>query len=97
MRSSALLRITGYGTAAAFCAVSLAAVRLAALRQRFVASAAGQADEIETRLRNGDVEGVRHLAHSLAGRSGMFGFAELGESARRVDEADAPSVPVHAK
>lgn len=70
---------------------------MAALRQRFVAAASGQADEIEALLQRGDLEGARQVAHGLAGRSGMFGFADLGETARRVDEADTATLPRHAK
>jgi HPt (histidine-containing phosphotransfer) domain-containing protein len=76
--------------------VSLDEDRMAALRQRFVAATSGQADEIEALLQRGDLEAVRGLAHGLAGRSGMFGFAELGETARRVDEADAAALPALA-
>ena len=70
--------------------------RMAALRQRFVAAANEHADRIEALLRRGDLEGVRQVAHGLAGRSGMFGFVELGETARCVDEAEGVSVARHA-
>jgi len=62
--------------------------KMAALRQRFVASVGDQSERIGALLETDDLEGVRALAHSLAGRSGMFGFPELGEIARAVDEAD---------
>jgi len=68
--------------------VSFDTEKMAALQQRFVASVGDHAERIETLLDGGDLEGVRVLAHGLAGRSGMFGFAELGEMARQVDEAD---------
>lgn len=71
--------------------------RMAALRGRFVASAGEQAEQIAALLEAGDHEGVRALAHSLAGRSGMFGFAKLGEIARQVDEADAAAMPDRAR
>lgn len=71
--------------------------KLAALRQRFVATAGGQAAELEARLGQGDLDGVRHLAHGLAGRSGMFGFGQLGEQALAVDEADADDLPAQAE
>ena len=77
--------------------MSLDEDRMAALRQRFVAAASGQADEIEALLGRGDLEGVRRVAHGLAGRSGMFGFADLGETARRVDEAETASLTRHAE
>jgi HPt (histidine-containing phosphotransfer) domain-containing protein len=71
--------------------------RMAALRQRFVAAAGEQAERIAALLDAGDLEGVRQLAHSLAGRSGMFGFADLGELARLADEADAEALPDRAR
>lgn len=70
---------------------------MAQLRQRFVDAAGDQADRIEALLRTGDVEGARRLAHGLAGRSGMFGFTELGEAARRVDEAEPAVLPAQAE
>jgi len=71
--------------------------RMAALRERFVAAAGGQASELAALLQADDFEGARQLAHGLAGRSGMFGFAELGECARRVDEAGPQAVRRHAE
>jgi HPt (histidine-containing phosphotransfer) domain-containing protein len=68
--------------------VSVDGDRMAVLRQRFVAAAAEQADRIAAARKAGDLEEVRALAHSLAGRSGMFGFTALGEIARQADEAD---------
>ncbi len=71
--------------------------KMAALRQRFVASAADQARQLDSLLAAGDLAGVRALAHSLAGRSGLFGFPELGEIAREVDEADSAGLPDRAE
>lgn len=68
--------------------MSLDTDRMAALRQRFIASVGDQADQIEAFLASDDIEGARGIAHGLAGRSGLFGFAELGEIAREADEAD---------
>jgi HPt (histidine-containing phosphotransfer) domain-containing protein len=68
--------------------VTLDGDRMAALRQRFAAAAGDQADRIEALLASGDVEAARAVAHGLAGRSGMFGYAALGELARLVDEAE---------
>jgi HPt (histidine-containing phosphotransfer) domain-containing protein len=70
--------------------------KMAALRQRFVASVGDQAERIEASLAAGDLEGLRALAHSLAGRSGLFGFPALGELARRVDQADPATLPDRA-
>ena len=66
--------------------------KMLALRRRFVAAAGGQADQLDRLLQQGDYEGVRSIAHGLAGRSGMFGFSELGETAREVDEADVAAI-----
>lgn len=71
--------------------------KMAALRQRFVASVGEQSERIGALLEVGDIDGVRALAHSLAGRSGMFGFPELGEIARAVDEADEAVLPDRAR
>lgn len=71
--------------------------RMAALRQRFAASLADHAGRIGELLEAGDVEGVRALAHGLAGRAGIFGYAELGELARTVDEADPEALPERAR
>ena len=68
--------------------MSLDTDRMTALRQRFIASVGDQADQIEAFLASDDIEGARGIAHGLAGRSGLFGFAELGEIAREADEAD---------
>lgn len=76
--------------------MSLDADRMAALRQRFVASVGDQADQIEAMLASGDLGGARGIAHGLAGRSGLFGFAELGEVAREADEADTAAFPDRA-
>lgn len=73
--------------------MSLDSGRMDALRQRFVDAASGHADQIEVLLEAGDLEGVRALAHGLAGRSALFGFAELGEIARLADEADPAALP----
>lgn len=66
---------------------------MAALQARFTASLAPLAEEIEASLMRRDLQAVRETAHSLAGRSGMFGFVELGEIARQVDEAEDCALP----
>jgi HPt (histidine-containing phosphotransfer) domain-containing protein len=77
--------------------MSLDGERMAALRGRFVAAAGEQADMIAAALQGGDLEAARALAHGLAGRSGLFGFAALGELARLADEADAVALPGRAR
>jgi HPt (histidine-containing phosphotransfer) domain-containing protein len=76
--------------------VSIDADRMAGLRRRFIEAAAVRADEIAILLRQGDLDAVRAIAHGLAGRSGMFGFVELGMAALRVDEAETSDVPMRA-
>jgi HPt (histidine-containing phosphotransfer) domain-containing protein len=43
--------------------------------------------DIERLAGVGDWHGIRDLAHGLAGRAGMFGYDEIGEIARQVEEA----------
>lgn len=61
--------------------------RMAALRQRFIARAADEAVEVESLIAATNWSGLRDLAHGLAGRAGMFGFPEVGERARQLEEA----------
>lgn len=61
--------------------------RLAAIAERFAAQAAETAAEIGSALDRGDGPELARLAHSLAGRAGMFGFSAIGDAARRVEEA----------
>lgn len=61
--------------------------RMAALRDRFIARAADEAVEAERLIAAADWPGLRDLAHGLAGRAGMFGFPEVGERARQLEEA----------
>jgi HPt (histidine-containing phosphotransfer) domain-containing protein len=68
--------------------------KLAALTERFVADAAVQARELGQQIASGDYEAGRQRAHSLAGRSGMFGFPKLGEIALAADEAPSDELPV---
>lgn len=69
--------------------------RIAALRARFAGSLAGQAEDLRRLVKAGDLEAARQLAHSLAGRAGMFGFGELGETARLADEAEERALRMH--
>ena len=61
---------------------------MARLRQRFLDSTVRQADTLDRLAAEGDLAGIRHIAHGLAGVAGMFGFPALGEMALAVDEAD---------
>ncbi|RYD45528.1 MAG: hypothetical protein EOP63_00755 [Sphingomonadales bacterium] len=61
--------------------------RLAAIAERFAAQAGETAEEISAALEREDWSELARLSHSLAGRAGMFGYAAIGEAARRVEEA----------
>ena len=69
---------------------------MAALGARFAASLGDQRDRLTELLVREDWTGVRELAHGLAGRSGMFGYAALGEVARSVDEAQGGDIAERA-
>ena len=66
--------------------------RFEALRQHFVGAAEADAHLLEKSLTEQDALKIRRIAHGLAGRSGMFGYRELGQIALAVDEAKGPSV-----
>lgn len=61
--------------------------RLAAIAERFAAAAGESAAAIEAALGRKDWSELARLCHSLAGRAGMFGYADIGDAARSVDEA----------
>ena len=63
--------------------------RFAELIEKFRRRALGEAEQLGQALAAGDRERVRFLAHSLAGAAGTFGFTELSELARPLDEAAA--------
>lgn len=68
--------------------------RFAQLRARFAERGQQEATELERLAADGDWSGVRDLAHGLAGRAGMFGYGDLGELARAVEESvDAGGEP----
>lgn len=69
------------------------AKRMHALRQRFVGEAAGEAAAIENHAAVEAWSEVRDLSHRLAGRAGMFGFPELSDLARELEEAIEAGVP----
>lgn len=62
---------------------------LAALRARFIDRTRKDGDALETAFRSGDDAVVEHLAHNLAGAAGVFGFGDLGDAARAIDDAYA--------
>lgn len=59
------------------------------MRERFRARSGAELAALEDLVAAGDQKGVCRLAHNLAGVGGLFGFAELGEAARVLDEACA--------
>lgn len=61
--------------------------RMAALRQRFVHQAGAEAAEIESGAAAQTWSAVRDLSHRVAGRAGMFGFPEITDLARALEEA----------
>ena len=73
--------------------------RMKALRQRFIGEAEGDAAELERHAAGRAWTQVRDISHRVAGRAGMFGFPELTDLARALEEAvdaDAPSAAVHS-
>jgi HPt (histidine-containing phosphotransfer) domain-containing protein len=67
--------------------------KLAALSARFLADASVQANGLAEQIAAREYEAGRQRAHSLAGRSGMFGFHELGGIALAADEATSDELP----
>lgn len=61
--------------------------RLAELAERFAAQAGDAAASIEGSRARRDWPALSTACHSLAGRAGMFGYPDLGEAARAVEEA----------
>lgn len=61
--------------------------RLAVLAARFAVEATDSIDFIGACLARRDWTDLSARCHSLAGRAGMFGQAQLGEAARAVEEA----------
>lgn len=68
---------------------------LAKLRVRFCERARGDADGLAAALADSDHLRIEALAHGLAGAAGLFGFADIGVRAKRIDslyaESETPS------
>lgn len=58
-----------------------------ALRQRFIGEAEGEAAALEDQAAARAWIEVRDLSHRVAGRAGMFGFPDLTDLARELEEA----------
>ncbi|MDO9369443.1 MAG: Hpt domain-containing protein [Sphingopyxis sp.] len=61
--------------------------RLAAIAERFAAQTGESAAAITAALDREHWSELARLCHSLAGRAGMFGYADIGNAARSVEEA----------
>lgn len=61
--------------------------RLAGLRARFVARAAQDGVRLRDVADAGDLAEIRRIAHGLAGTAGTFGFPQISDAARAVEEA----------
>ena len=59
---------------------------MAPLRQRFVARCAEDLAWLSAWTPEAPLEELEHRVHRLAGGAGVFGFAELGEAASRLDQ-----------
>lgn len=70
--------------------------RLAAIAERFAAAAGESAAAIETALEREDWSELARLCHSLAGRAGIFGHADIGDDARAVEEGVDAGLSGHA-
>jgi len=53
----------------------------------FVAGLAARVDTLRQLVENGDLAGVRTLAHQLKGASGGYGFEVIGQAAGRLEAA----------
>ena len=74
--------------------------RMEALKARFAQRAALDRIALNGAWAARDDDAIRRISHSLAGNAGMFGYPELGEAARQLEEAldrTAPEDQLHAK
>ena len=60
---------------------------LGELVDEYVAGLAGRIADIERAATAGDLQRTEVLAHQMVGSAGMHGFATIGETARRAEEA----------
>ena len=68
---------------------------LEALRLRFLARCAEDRAAIAEAAAAGDAERLKHLSHKLTGAAGTFGYPELSEAARivedQIDQGEPPT------
>jgi HPt (histidine-containing phosphotransfer) domain-containing protein len=67
--------------------------RMEALKARFIERAAADRAALDQAWAARDDDAIRRISHSLAGNAGMFGFSDLGEAARELEEALDRTVP----
>ncbi|MBO9624300.1 MAG: Hpt domain-containing protein [Sphingomonas sp.] len=70
--------------------------RMKSFHARFLARAAEDRAAIEAAWTTGDDAALRRLCHGLAGNAGMFGFAELGAAAQKIEETVDEGAPREA-
>lgn len=61
--------------------------RMEALKARFVERAAADQTALTAAWAARDNDAVRLISHSLAGNAGIFGYPDLGDAARELEEA----------
>lgn len=66
---------------------------MARLRARFVARAPAQRQHLVDALADGNGPALIDLAHRLAGSGGLFGYAEVTDVARAIEQAARADVP----
>ena len=67
--------------------------RMGILRQRYAERAISDLEALMAALKAEDWTEVRRIAHGLAGTGAVFGFPELSDSARNLDDAIADDLP----
>ena len=61
--------------------------RMAELRGRFAARTDGELRRLIGAIDRRDAEAIGSIAHRLAGNAGVFGFHQLGDAAKEVEDA----------
>ena len=57
------------------------------LRRRFAGRADGELRRLTDAIDRGDAEEIASISHRLAGNAGVFGFHQLGDAAKEVEDA----------
>lgn len=61
--------------------------RMEALKLRFAERAGADRTALNDAWVARDDDAIRRISHSLAGNAGMFGYSDLGDAARELEEA----------